>query len=225
VDDLAASYSGPPSRALAEELATEIRNPLQPAGPMFSIAPPRIDGRAGADRTAQRGAEKAIRGSLESGRHGDPHQDGADRGSIRRPGRRYKDDVTARKKLDEFRKLKPPSSGLQQTRYVPDASGKMHEEAGQPVSGCVCLPQSAMPVEKPKQDADLGKRLKEYNAPESFSLLKCPKPYTLVVKEFKGATDDRSLRGRPARRWRNSAWAETPARFSTAIAKGRAHDG
>jgi hypothetical protein len=43
-----------------------------------------------------------------------------------------------------------------------------------------------VPVEKPKQDSDLGQRLKEYNAHESYSLLKCPKPYTLVVKAYKG---------------------------------------
>ncbi len=30
--------------------------------------------------------------------------------------------------------------------------------------------------------------LKEFNADEEYSLLKCPKPYTLLVKEYMGAT-------------------------------------
>jgi hypothetical protein len=98
----------------------------------------------------------------------------------------FKDDTIARKYLDDVRKLKA-SEGLQQSAYVPGPDGKMREQAVNPFQSAFVCRNPTMPVDKAGQNDAPNPRLKEYNAGESFSLLKCPQPWTLVVNTFTGA--------------------------------------
>jgi hypothetical protein len=98
----------------------------------------------------------------------------------------YKDQETARKDLDRIRKLQP-SQQLMHNAVVPDSTGKMREQPLNPFLNAFVSPNPTVPVDKPAADNQTGERLKEYNADEKFSLLKCPKPYTLVVKSYQGA--------------------------------------
>jgi hypothetical protein len=183
----AASYAGPPSRGQAEELATEIRNRYNLPAYVFN-------------RTAEeRQKEQERVAKLKEEQRKRHVQEGLpadlplhiktvrieDQYAVLVGG--YKDDATARKELDRIRKLKPSDKYLQ-ARYVPDEKGKMHEEVVNPFQSAFVCRNPAVPVEKPKQDAGLDPRLKEYNADESFSLLKCGKPWTLVVKVYRGAS-------------------------------------
>jgi hypothetical protein len=99
----------------------------------------------------------------------------------------YKDDVTARKALEQIRRLKP-SGKFSSFAYVPDPkSGKVREDAISPFQSAFVCRNPTVPVEKPRQDAEVLQRMKEYNAHEPYSLLRAPKPYTLLVKEYRGA--------------------------------------
>jgi hypothetical protein len=99
----------------------------------------------------------------------------------------FKDDGAARKYLDDVRKLKP-SEKLQLKRYVPGPNGKMQEEAVNPFQGAFVCHNPSMPAEKLAMDDGPDPRLKDYNAGESYSLLKCSKPWTLVVKSYTGTS-------------------------------------
>lgn len=99
----------------------------------------------------------------------------------------FKDDTAARKYLDEIRKLKP-SQKLQLTSFVPGSDGKMREQAVNPFQSAFVCRNPSVPIEKAANDNAPDPRLKEYNSGESFSLLKCPQPWTMVVKSYNGAT-------------------------------------
>jgi hypothetical protein len=183
-----ASYSGPPSQGLAEELAQEIR--AQFHLPAFVFNRSAEEKQREQERIASiRAAQKKY---LEE--HNLP-------GDTRLPPVKtvriedqyavvvggYKDDAAARKALDDIRKLQP-SEKLQGVAYVPDAAGKMHEEAVNPFRGAFVCRNPSVPAEKQAADNQPDPRLKEYNAGESYSLLKCRKPWTLVVKSYRGAS-------------------------------------
>jgi hypothetical protein len=184
----AASYAGPPSRGQAEELASEIRGRYNLAAYVFN--------RTGEERRQEQ--ERVARQKEERRKQLIANNLPADtpvhvktvhiedQYAVLVGG--YKDDVTARKELDRIRKL-TPSGKYMQTRYVPDPqTKKMHEEAVNPFQSAFVCRNPAIPVEKSKPDAGPDPRLKEYNADESYSLLKCGKPWTLVVKVYKGAS-------------------------------------
>jgi hypothetical protein len=183
----AASYSGPPSRGQSEELATEIRT-------RYGL-PAYVFNRSGEERRREQERVAKLREErrqqiIAAGLPADTpvHVKTVrieDQYAVLVGG--YKDDVTARKELDRIRTLKP-SDKFSKVAYVPDAKGKMHEEAINPFQSAFVCRNPAIPVEKPKHDDDLDRRLKNYNADESFSLLKCGKAWTLVVKVYKGAS-------------------------------------
>ena len=183
----AASYAGPPSRGQAEELATEIRSRYQLPAYVFNRTAEQK--RAEQERVAKIRAEQ-IQQLKAAGLPPDTplHIKTVrieDQYAVLVGG--YKDDVTARKELDRIRKLKP-SDKFSQTAFVPDEKGKMHEQAVNPFQAAFVCRNPAIPIEKPKQDDGPDPRLKHYNADESFSLLKCGKAWTLVVKVYKGAS-------------------------------------
>jgi hypothetical protein len=99
----------------------------------------------------------------------------------------YKDDVAARKDLDRIRKLQP-SQKLMHTAFARDAKGKAHQEAVNPFQAAFVCRNPSIPVERPAADDKPDPRLKDYNAGEKYSLLACPKPFTLVVKSYQGAS-------------------------------------
>jgi hypothetical protein len=184
----AASYSGPPSRGQAEELATEVRGRYNLPAYVFN--------RTGEERRKEQERvaklkEERRQQMVQAGLPADTpvhvktvHIE--DQYAVLVGG--YRDDVTARKELDRIRKLKPPSDRLSGRAYVPDEKGRMHEEVINPFLAAFVCHNPAIPVEKPKQDTGPDPRLKRYNADESFSLLKCGKPWTLAVKVYKGAS-------------------------------------
>jgi hypothetical protein len=193
---LAASYGGPPSRGQAEELATEIRTRYSLPAYIFNRTAE--ERRAEQDRVAR--LKEEARKKLEA--DGLPATTPVYIKTVRRIEDQYavlvggyKDDVAARKALEDIRKLKPKSDGLNKIAYVPDAHGKMHEEAINPFQSAFVCHNPTVPVEKPKQDIDMGQRLKEYNVGETYSLLKCPKPFTMVVRVYKGESMVQSQTG------------------------------
>jgi hypothetical protein len=193
---LAASYGGPPSRGQAEELATEIRTRYNLPAYIFNRTAE--ERRAEQERVAR--LKEEARKKLEA--DGLPATTPVYIKTVRRIEDQYavlvggyKDDVTARKALEDIRKLKPKSDGLNKIAYVPDAHGKMHEEAINPFQSAFVCHNPTVPVEKAKQDIDMGQRLKEYNAGETYTLLKCPKPFTMVVRVYKGESMVQSQTG------------------------------
>jgi hypothetical protein len=181
-----ASYSGPPSQGLAEELAQEIRAKFQLPAYVFNRSAEekqREKERVARIREAQRqrlieaGLSPDTKLPVKTIRIEDQY-------AVLVGG--YKDDAAARKALDDVRKLQP-SEKYQQWAYVPDASGKMHEQPINPFRAAFVCRNPSAPVEK-QTDNKPDLRLKEYNADEKYSLLKCPKPWTLVVKSYQGAT-------------------------------------
>lgn len=181
-----ASYRGEESRANAEDMCRELRNEYRVAAFVFNRADD--ERRAEADRVAQI-REQHKRRLRESGLPEDTRLPIKtirieDQYAVLVGG--FKDDTVARKKLDEIRKLKP-SDKLQGKAYVPDPSGKMREQAVNPFQSAFVCRNPRVPKEKIGQDEGPDPRLKDYNAGESFSLLKCSSPWTLVVKSYSGA--------------------------------------
>jgi hypothetical protein len=182
----AASFGGQPARSQAEELATEIRT-------RYTL-PAYVFNRTGEERRAER--ERVARAKDEQRKK--LEQDGLpadtpiyvktvhieDQYAVLVGG--YKDDAAARKALDAIRKLHP-SEKFDRLAYVPDpTTGKVREEGINPFQSAFVCRNPTVQVEKPKQDSGPDPRLKKYNSGESYSLLKCPKPFTMVVKAYKG---------------------------------------
>ncbi len=94
----------------------------------------------------------------------------------------FKDIDAARKALDEVRKLKPPSERLMHQTVGRDQTNRSLN----PFLTAFVVRNPMVPVEKDARDDKPDPRLKEYNADESFSLLKCPKRWTLAVKSYQG---------------------------------------
>lgn len=103
----------------------------------------------------------------------------------------WKDMEAARKALEDVRKLKPlPEKFMHKGEVVAPSADKSGRER---IYGGYNPFQTAFVVHNPLTqtpvDPDKGKlqNLKEFNAEESFSLLKCRKQYTLVVQSYQGA--------------------------------------
>lgn len=103
----------------------------------------------------------------------------------------WKEMDDARKALEKVRKLKPPAERfMHKGLVVPQGEGQGTREA---MVGGYNPFLTAFVVHNPTRpapvDPERGKlqNLKEYNADESYSLLKCRKPYTLMVKPYQGA--------------------------------------
>jgi hypothetical protein len=103
----------------------------------------------------------------------------------------WKDQETARKALDEVRKLKKPEDKFLHKEVVltkdsANSDYKMTTESVNPFKSAFVVRNPTVPL---PPDPEKGKlqNLKEYNAEESYSLLKCRKPFTLVVKSYTGA--------------------------------------
>jgi hypothetical protein len=183
----AASYCGPPSRGQAEELANEIRG-------RYGL-PAFVFNRTGEERRAEQERVARIKEEMRKKLAADglPADTPLHVKTVRIEDQYavlvggYKDDATARKELERIRKLQP-SEKFARYEYVPDPkTGKVREQAVSPFQSAFVCRNPTVPVEKTKQDdAEELARLKRYNAGESYSLLKCPKPVTLTVRMYKG---------------------------------------
>jgi hypothetical protein len=189
---LVASYRGDDSRLKAEEMCQELRQCRELQGKNISTY---IFNRAAEEKRKESERVAALREQRKQQLRaaGLPEDT-----PIRIPGTRiedqyavlvggFKDDVTARKYLDDVRKLKP-SQKLQLVAFMPGPDGKLREQAVNPFLSAFVCRNPSVPTEKPVQDDASDPRLKEYNSGESYSLLKCPKPWTLVVKSYTGAS-------------------------------------
>ena len=77
---------------------------------------------------------------------------------------------------------------------VLDANGHPQYERHwvNPFTTAIVTRNPSLPPQRATQKADPV--LKQFNAGEEYSLLKCPKPYTMVVKEYSGASEIQDVR-------------------------------
>ncbi|MBV9123063.1 MAG: hypothetical protein JO112_06885 [Planctomycetes bacterium] len=102
----------------------------------------------------------------------------------------YADMEVAHRALNDIKKLKAPQSmpkdPFTSVGVDPSASGlkQVHFEATNPFLTSFVVRNPTVPAERPQTAPDPF--LKQLNEYEPLSLLKCPKPWTLAVKEFHG---------------------------------------
>lgn len=103
----------------------------------------------------------------------------------------YRDIDAARKELDKIRKLDPPKTVPLDSYGIARGADEKEKKAGEykraainPFLTSFVVRNPLVPAEKPVVND--YQFLKELNADEKYSLLKCSKPWTLVVKEFFG---------------------------------------
>lgn len=192
---LVQSFTGETSAQLAEELATSLRNDYKPALPAY------VFNRGAEERRKEQERVNKLREQHRetAKKQGWPEDTPLPRIKTMRIEDSYavmiggwKDMETARKALDHIRKLEAPKQKfMHQGRYLkPAEEGVRGREE---VYGGLNPFLTAFVVHNPTTptpvDPEKGKlqNLKEFNADESFSLLKCRKPWTLMVKTYAGA--------------------------------------
>jgi hypothetical protein len=103
----------------------------------------------------------------------------------------YKDMETAHKECERIKKMKAPKSVppdiLVQSPLdaPPNTRAKDQSFKVNPLSKCFVTRNPTIPVQREANKPDPF--WKQLNADESFSLLQCKHPWTLVIKEFQGA--------------------------------------
>jgi len=179
----AASYVGPKSKELAHEMVMQIRH-------LYHL-PAYVLNRGEEERKKQQEEFERLRAQ---------HPDA--KGPIRRTRIEdqcavlvggYKDIDSAHKALIEFKKLPPPSDERLfdfMTRVRPDPSQKDPDRGIievapiNPFAKSFVARNPLVPREAKHHGPD--PMLKQFNADESYSLLKCKKPWTLLVAAYQG---------------------------------------
>ena len=116
---------------------------------------------------------------------------------VGKPNRSLKDMDAARDYLDDIRKLKPPPDKYSMKAFegteelTKDPRERMIKPTGStyvnPFRTAMVVHNPSIPVQKQQNDPEKAdKFLKELNEGESLSVLKCSKPWTLVVKMYQG---------------------------------------
>ncbi|MFL5342606.1 MAG: hypothetical protein ACJ8F7_20935 [Gemmataceae bacterium] len=108
----------------------------------------------------------------------------------------FKDIDTARKHLDHIRKLKPPSEKLMNKGQMyaggeENRSGPVKPAAYgylNPFQTAFVVPNPTLPPPKPAPSTEPAANLREFNKNEEYNIFKCPGAWTLVVKNYQGAT-------------------------------------
>lgn len=180
------SYSGENSRQLADDLIQEIRTNYRTAAYGFN---------RGAEERAK---EKERIQKIKEQQEQFITQSGLPVGTKLRSPKTiriedqyavliggFKDIDAARKALDEVRKLKPPSERLMHQTLGGDAARPTSKSLN-PFLTAFVVRNPTVPAERDARDDKPDPHLKEYNADESYSLLKCPKRWTLAVKSYQG---------------------------------------
>jgi hypothetical protein len=103
----------------------------------------------------------------------------------------FRDIDGARRELDRIKKLDAPKSVPLATLVnwlKPKAGGDPEpvEKKVNPFTSSFVVPNPTVPTEHRRDDTP-DAFLKQLNGDEKYSLLKCSKPWTLAVKEFRGA--------------------------------------
>ena len=173
----AASFTGPDARQLAHQLVIKLRAQYRWPAYVYDWAEEQRRQQEAQFRAAQNASPNAppIRVRIE------------EQCAVLVGG--FADMETARRALNEFKKLKSEASSA---RPASVQDPLLNSELGQqPASGD--FPQSfvvhnpALP-NTPTPSNDTDSYLKELNSGESYSLLNCRKPWTLAIKEYEGAT-------------------------------------
>jgi hypothetical protein len=112
---------------------------------------------------------------------------------IGKPNRNLKDIEAARDFLDDVRKLKPPPERYSNKAFIgiEDPEGKKVRQVGtasvNPFVMAMVAHNPSISMERKQDDPEKADDfLKELNASEKLSVLRCKKPWTLVVKVFQG---------------------------------------
>jgi hypothetical protein len=179
----AASYTGEPSLQLAHKLVVEIRQ-------RFDL-PAFVFNRGDVERRQQqeefdRQAEQRRKFLREMGAdpttpitHRVVHIE--DQCAVLVGG--YRDIETARKELDRIRRLDPPRTvPTDKMNQFDDKGNKVEEVPVNPFVHSFVVRNPTVPREAADNTPDPF--LKTLNANESYSLLKCPRPWTLMVKQY-----------------------------------------
>jgi hypothetical protein len=190
---VATNYVGPEGRQMAEELVAELRRDYKLNAYLFDYTPE--DARKERQRVEYLQQQQRLFMD-QLGVH-----DGRVRGVrtvryaeqygvlVAGDGAGWPTMEAARKGLDQLRKLKPPSERLcDKAVVIPANSREIKSAPVNPFLSAFVARNPTVPAEKDPNDGKPDPFLKELNSGESYSLLKCPKPWTLAVKTFQGAT-------------------------------------
>lgn len=189
---LVQSYTGDGSAKLAEDLATSLRKDYKQNAYVFNRGEEeraKEQERIAKVRAQQRQAAKASGLPVDSPLPKIKTVRIEDQYAVLLGG--WKDIDAARKALEGVRKLQPPAERFMHSGMVmpPTEAGAKERRA---YVGTLNPFRTAFVVHNPlvpmPADPEKGKlqNLKEYNSGESHSLLKCRKPYTLMVKMYQG---------------------------------------
>lgn len=176
----AASYTGPQAGALAQELAQIIRQDYKLAAYIFD--------RGKDERRKQQEEIEKVRKLSPEGRVRMVRIE--DQFAVLVGG--YPDMNTARKALDEFKKVKAPPDKFCDRGTVQSEGSKdgqkgvwVKEVLYSPFRTCFVVHNPTLPQEQANKGSDYP-FLKQLNSEESFSLLRCPKQWTLAIQTFYG---------------------------------------
>lgn len=175
---LAASYSGPNAPTLARQLALQLRRRDNLAAWVFN--------KGEEERQRQRQYLQEMHRLCPEGRTRVvriPEQCAVLIGG-------FPDMDSATKALKQVKKLDPPRLDL--GPGVSTADSTIDLRSGQrlevnPLAHAFVVPNPTVPQQRPAPEDGPDPMLKKLNSDEPYSLLKCRKPYTLVVKEFQGS--------------------------------------
>lgn len=177
-----ASYSGPEAAQKAHDLVQDIRNRYRLPAYVFN--------RGEKERQAEQERLRQLKSQMPGGRFRTVRIE--DQYAVLVGG--YKDIDSARKALDDIKKLKPSDKRLMNVLFggvtTASANSSQKEEAAvsyvSPFMDAFVVPNPTT-VQERKVERKLDYRLlKELNAEEELSLLKCRQPYTLAVAAFQG---------------------------------------
>ena len=181
---LASHFTGPPGQQLAQELILEIRTNFNQPAYLF------VFGEKEHEEQLQRVKEmRALLGDTQGSRMLGVRaelQYGVLVGG-------YKDMDTARKALNDIKKLTPSNTKFCPlisvvTRDVGEKKGlKVEEGYDNPFTKSFVVHNPSMKVEKARTGPDPA-LIRKLNADETYNLLKCGKPWTLAVKEIHGGS-------------------------------------
>jgi hypothetical protein len=197
------SYTGPQAKGMARKLADELRTAYQLPAYIYNFdSEERRQERERIERIRRQQQEQLSQLNPESGNDEDlmrrahtprrspvPTYRFEDQCAVLIGG--YRDQDTARKALDQIKKLKPldpkrvPLAGLiianpEKKRFEPAYCNPFHEAFTVPNPTV----KRAPPADRNRPDPFL----KTLNANEPFNLLKCPRRFTLAVAQYQGAT-------------------------------------
>ena len=180
---LVASFSGATGGELADEMANDIRQKYQLPAYVFN--------KGGEEKRKQQERLQKLRELCPDGRFRTTRIQ--EHWAVVVGG--YAEMEVARKELDKIRQMKPPAEKfMDRAVLLNDAAQNQASTVVQtgyinPFQGAFVVRNPTAPIEPDPEKGKPDPFLKKLNADESFSLLKCRKHWTLVVKVYTGAVE------------------------------------